>query len=669
VELTTFRPVHARTCIPPHHTIAAHALRLGLLLAALALSAQRCPGAASAEAEAAAPGSTDLTRMSLDELANLDVTSVSKASEVLKRAPATIYVITHEDIIRSGATSLMEALRLAPNLLVQQQTSGAYVLSARALGGDAVAQNFSNKLLMLIDGRSVYTPLYSGIYANTVDVMLEDVERIEIISGVGATLWGANAMNGVINVITRASYLTQGGFLDAGAGNWTQFGALREGGQFGTDLTARAYAFGFHRGAELKPDGTSAQDGWNKGQAGFRGDWSSDRDTLTVQGDYYHGAQHVLDNSDALVLGGNVLARYEHRGERSDLQVQLYDDQTEQFGAGSSSGFVVHTYDLALQQSVLAGEEHRVVWGGGERVYAYGITDSASLVWKPRERNLTLANVFAQDTFTATPGLNLIYGLKLEDDPYSGWTPLPDVRLSLALGEGQTLWAAASRAIRSPTPFDEDVVEYFGGFKALAGTGRFKPEEVIAYELGLRSEASNALSLTLAPFYNVYDNLRTVDPSPVTGFFPLYFANNLRGDTFGIDAWADWQVTERWRLSPGLTWVRERLRFKSGAVPIVGTVQAGNDPSVHASLTSSLDLPRHITLDASLRYMGALPEPSLAHYYDLDARLGWQLSPNVGLSLNGQNLLHRQHLEIPPAPATAGEQILRSVLAEVRWKF
>lgn len=651
----------------PRH---AHHRLLHALLAASVLITASARAAPEAEASGSAPGSADLTRMSLSELANLDVTSVSKASEALQRAPATIYVITHEDIVRSGVTSVMEALRLAPNLLVQQQNSSSYTISARGLAGNAAAQNFSNKLLILIDGRSVYTPLYSGIYANTVDMMLEDIERIEVISGVGATLWGANAMNGVINFITRASYLTQGGFLDAGAGNSTQFGDVREGGRMSENLTARAYAFGFHRGSELMPDGATALDGWNKGQAGFRADWSNDSDTFTVQGDYYHGAEQVVQNSDALVQGGNILTRYEHRGDASDLQVQLYDDQTEQFGPGeNNSGFVVHTYDLALQQSLQAGAFHRLVWGGGERLYAYGITDSSSLTWVPPSRNLSLGNVFAQDTFTVSPRVNLTYGLKLEDDPYSGWSPLPDVRMSFLLSERETVWAAASRAIRSPTPFDEDVVEYLGGLPALIATGRFKPEEVVAYELGCRSQPSRGFSLSVTPFYNVYDNLRTVDPSPTGGFFPLYFGNDLRGETYGVDAWGDWQVSEVWRLSPGLTWVRDRLSFKPGTSQLLGTVQAGDDPSVHASLTSSLDLPRHITFDAALRYMGALPNPSMPHYYELNARLGWQVNRDLGLSLNGQNLLHERHTEVSPVPAAGGEEILRGVLVEVRWRF
>ena len=417
-----------------------------LTLAAVGIAALALPGSPRADAvdgSSEAPGSGDLTRMSLTELANIEVSSVSKTDEALQRAPASIYVITHEDILRSAATNIPEVLRLAPNLLVTQTTSSSYIISARGLGGNPdPAQNFSNKLLILIDGRSVYTPLFSGIYANTLDVMLEDVDRIEVISGVGATLWGANAMNGVINIITRASYLTQGSFLGAGAGNQVQAAEARYGGRINGDATFRAYGFGFHRGAMEEPDGSTAHDGWSKGQGGFRSDWSTDRDSVTVQGDFYRGTENVADNSDSLLIGGNVLTRYEHHGAISDFQAQAYFDQTEQFGPAGEVGFVVHTYDLTLQQTIAAGEHHRIVLGGGERVYSYGITNSAALLFEPPSHALTLGNAFVQDTVVLTNRLNVVLGIKMENDPWAGWAPLPDARLSWSFNDRAAMWAA-----------------------------------------------------------------------------------------------------------------------------------------------------------------------------------------------------------------------------------
>lgn len=609
--------------------------------------------------------SEDITRMSLADLANVEVTSVSKSNEALQGASAAIYVISHDDIMRSGLTSIPDVLRLAPNLLVTQVSASQYTIAARGLGGNQPAQNFPNKLLILIDGRSVYSPLFSGIYANTIDVMLEDVERIEVISGVGATLWGANAMNGVINIITRPSYLTPGSFVDGGAGNQVQSLGARYGDRIDADTTFRVYGFEFHRGAMEMGDGSSAHDGWSKGQGGFRSEWSADRDTLTVQGDIYRGTENELANSDGLVLGGNMLTRYQHHGSSSDLQVQAYYDQTEQFGPGPEGlGFVVHTYDVELQQTLTAGRYNRIIWGAGERVNSYGIANSPTLLFEPSHHALTLANAFIQDTATLAKALNLTVGIKLEDDPWSGWSPLPDARLTFSVDDRTTVWAAASRAIRAPTPFDDEVVEKIGSITYLAANTEFRPERVTAYEFGVRAQPQTGISLSAAPFYNVYDDLRTIELAATPTGLPYYWGNSMRGDTYGVDAWADWQVNQWWRLSPGFSWVRERLAFKAGASEILGLAQAADDPSSHATLTSSMNFPHHLTFDATARYVGALPSPSLPHYYDLDARLGWQASSAVELSLSGANLLHARHTEFP-----GDEQITRSVFAEARCRF
>jgi iron complex outermembrane receptor protein len=627
-------------------------------LALLAL----CSSVALGEASA----SDDLTQMSLADLAKIEVTSVSKTTETLQRAPAAIYVISHDDIERSGVTSVPEALRLAPNLLVTQTSSSAYVISARGFSGNPDAQNFSNKLLILIDGRSVYTPLFSGIYANTLDVMLEDVDRIEVISGVGATLWGANAMNGVINIITRASYLTQGSFVDVAGGDQGQLGGARYGGRINADTTLRVYGFGFHRDAMELPNGSSAQDGWSKGQAGFRADWTTERDSVTVQGDFYRGTENILDSSDGSLLGANVVTRYQHHGGIADTQAQFYIDQTQQFGPAGGTAFVVHTYDFELQQMIASGPHNRLVWGGGERVYDYGITNTASFIFDPPHRELSLGNLFVQDTIALSNTLSAVLGIKLEDDPFSGWTPLTDARLSWAITDHASMWAAASRAIRSPTPFDTEVIEKLGTITYLAANAQFRPEEVRAYELGTRLQPADTVSFTVAAFYNVYDDLRTVDPGPAPTSLPLYFGNNIRGNAYGIDAWASWQVTDWWRLSPGVTWVAERLGFKPGATQLLTVAQETDDPSSHATLASSMRLPHHFSFDASFRYVAALPNPALPRYCDLDARLGWQASNAVELSIRGANLLHARHFELP---APDGEQITRSVIAEARFKF
>jgi iron complex outermembrane receptor protein len=642
------------------------AVQPGIRLKKLVMSTCCALVAVAARAQSSPPGD-DLSLLSLQELANIKVTSVSKAPEGLQGAPASIYVITHEDIMRSGATSLMEALRLAPNLLVTQLSANDYTISARGFGGNPQAQNFSNKLLMLIDGRSVYTPLYSGIYSDAQDVLLEDVDRIEVISGPGATLWGANAMNGVINVITRPSYLTQGSFVDAAAGNQEQDLSARYGGRSDNDLSYRAYGLGVHRGAEYLPDGASAHDGWTKEQGGFRSDWSTDQNSATLQGDLYRAAEQAFMSADGSIAGADVLSRYQHRTAHSEFQVQAYFDQTERFGpeGGGGGAFVLHTYDVEIQQSIEAGSHQRIVWGAGERLNSYAITSQISLIFQPEHRNLTLGDAFIQDSVSLAPSLDLTAGIKMEDDPYSGWTPLPDGRLSWQVGARAALWAAASKAIRSPTPFDDDVIEKEGTSVALTGNRLFRPEEVKAYETGTRLDLSSALSASLAVFYNDYNDLRTIELSP--GGLPFFWGNLMKGDTYGVEGWANWQVLDWWRLSPGFTVLRERLTFKPGASGILGAAEAADDPSSHADVTSSMQINRSVVVDATLRYVGALPDPALPHYVELNGRVGWQLADSLDLSINGLNLLHARHYEFNSAQG--GEAIVRSVMAEARWRF
>jgi iron complex outermembrane recepter protein len=608
----------------------------------------------------------DLTRLSLSDLANVEVTSVSKSGEGLQRAAAAIYVITRDAILRSSATNVFEALRLAPNLLVTQLSASSYVVAARGFGGNPSAQNFANKLLILVDGRSVYSPLYSGIYSIATDVMLEDIDRIEVISGPGATLWGANAMNGVINIITRATILTTGSFVEAGAGNQEQTLSARYGGQSGENATFRVYGIGFDRAAMDLDTGASAHDGWSKGQGGFRYDWSKNSDSVTVQGDLYRATQNEAGTQDGVVLGGNVVTRYVRQTERSEFQLQAYIDQSEQESPGDGGGFVLNTYDIEFQHSIALGAANRLVWGAGERLNRYAITDAPSLLFVPSSRDLNLGNIFVQDTLSLAPRVNLIGGFKMEDDPYSGWSPLPDMRVSWQFTDQATLWAAASRAIRSPTPFDTDVVEKLGPLVYLQAKTSFRPETLWAYEIGARAQSSADLSLSGTVFYNVYDDLRTVEPASATTFIPLQWGNRMQGDTYGLEAWATWQVTEWWRLSPSFTWLHEHLTFKEGASELLGVAQAADDPSSHAAVTSSMDLPRRVTFDTTLRYVGALPSPALPHYFELDARFGWQVNGATELAVIGTNLLYARHQEFT---SPIGESITRGVLAQVRWKF
>jgi iron complex outermembrane recepter protein len=626
--------------------------------------------AGAAVAEPAPPAETvpgeDLSRLSLEELSNVEVTSVSKAADLLRQAPAAIYVITHEQIVRSGATSIPEALRLAPNLQVTQLTSSDYVVTARGFGGNPQAQNFSNKMLILIDGRSVYTPLFSGVYLDAQDVLMQDIDRIEVISGPGATLWGANAVNGVINIITRPAYLTAGTELSFGAGNLEQNISARYGGKPGEDTAYRIYGKAFARGALELADGSSAHDSWHKAQAGGRFDRSFGADLLTIQGDAYRAIENQLGTSEQVIAGGNVLGRWNHHTENSELQVQAYFDQTQRAAPAGGTAFVLHTYDLQLQQTVALGAHNRLVWGAGERINDYGITNSASLLFIPPHRSLRLGNVFAQDTLSLGESFKVTAGIKWENDPYSGGQFQPDLRLAWSASATTLLWAAAARAVRSPTPFDVDVAEKIGPLVALTGNPEFRPERVAAYEVGYRAQPAPTFSLSVSGYYNIYDDLRTVEVSPLTGFFPLQWDNLLKGHTYGVEAWSDWQAASWWRLSPGVRTFHPKLQFEPGASGLLGVAQAGDDPSTQVNFSSSMDIRRTVNWDLTLRYVGALPDPALPSYYELSTRLSWQPNPNLELALSGFNLLHQRHQEFA---SPYGEYIVRSVIATVQWKF
>ncbi len=623
------------------------------LAAALALASQ-----------ARAQSLEELQRLSVEELANVDVTSVSKSAESLSDAPAAIYVITHDEILRSGARRLPEMLRLAPNLFVAQTSAATHVITARGLSGNLGDQSFTNKLLVLIDGRSVYTPLFSGLYWDMQDVLPEDIDRIEVISGPGATLWGANAVNGVINIITRSSADTQGGFVEGRAGNQEQGASMRIGARAGADASLRIYARGFHEANTDTAAGVSAGDHWSKLQGGFRFDWTpAESDVVTVQGDVFHATGGVYKG----VEGGDVLARWSHNWKSgSQLQLQAYFDR-EARGPDTTGGtpLWVNTLDVDVQHSFAIGARQQVVWGGGVRSTRYHIVGTSSLFFTPPRRTLTLVNGFVQDTVSLAPTLRAILGVKVEDDPYAGTSALPSARLSWSPVRGAMLWAAVSRAVRSPTPFDEDVREVVGGVLFVRGNPDFRTEKLWAYEAGLRVQPSPRVSLSVSGYYNDYDDLRSIELTPST-ILPLYWGNLIAGHTYGLEAWGNYQAASWWRLGAGLNLIFEHLRFKPGSSRLAGIAQAGDDPHAQAKLRSSMNLGPKVTLDADLRYVSTLRDPHVPAYVELNSRVAWSLTDQVQLAVSGFNLLHGRHQEFPAPQALS---VPRSAYAELRLRF
>jgi len=612
----------------------------------------------------------DLRAFSIEELAQIEITSVSKSPERLAEAPAAIYVITQEDAERSGATSIPEILRLAPNLHVSQQSPSKYIVAARGFSGSPAAQNLPNKLLVLIDGRSVYTPLYSGVYWDMQDVMFDDLDRVEVISGPGATLWGANAVNGVINITTRSSADTQGGVVSLGAGNLERNGALRYGGRISDDLTYRFYAKSFVRDELESPAGVDAHDTFRKTQGGFRMDWSPESDLITLQGDIYSGTEEQLGAPGERISGGNILGRWSRTfTDGSKLQIQAYYDQTERRSINATPGYILHTYDIEAQYSFALNDWNNVVVGAGDRINEFKIVNAvspvSSLLFVPRNRTLNLSNFFIEDRISLSDSFKVIAGIKIEGEPYTGVEFMPSLKLAWTPNDSHMLWAAVSRAVRSPTPFDRDVVELLGPTTFLTGSTDFQPEKLIAYELGYRGQLSSRLSLSVSTFLNVYDDLRSIEMTPVT-VLPLYWGNEMKGEVYGVEVWGSFQATDWWRLSASFNLQEENLRFKTGASGLLGTAQAGNDPTHRMMLQSAMQLSEDVALNLDLRRVGPLPDPHVPAYTELNARIGWAITDNLEIAASGYNLLHKHHQEFNYPDA---DRIPRSFFIETRVKF
>ncbi|GIK99878.1 MAG: hypothetical protein BroJett029_40870 [Alphaproteobacteria bacterium] len=594
----------------------------------------------------------ELRTLSLEDLARLDITSVFKRPEPLNQAPAAVYVITGEEIRRSGATSLPEALRLAPNLHVARVSSRSYAISARGFNSFEAA----NKLLVMIDGRSIYTAVHGGVFWEDHDVMLDDVERIEVVSGPGGTLWGANAFNGVINIITKSAHDTQGGLATLQLGTLDQNVALRYGGMLDENTALRVYGQGFDRGDLERPDGSDADDGWDRLQGGFRLDWTEASEGLTVQGDLFDSSGEEDDWS-----GGNLRARWTRRFEDgSGLQLQAYYDRLRRSLPGLDEK--VDAGDISAQHDFTLGERHGIVWGGGYRYTEDTFDTGPSIITvKPVTRDVHVANLFVQDSIALASDLTLIAGTKLEWNSFTDLEILPSVRLAWQVSPDMLLWTAVSRAVRTPTRIDHDLQSP----GLIDPAVDFRSEEVIAYEIGYRGQPTADTTLSVSLYYNDYDDLRALSISPDTGL--LIFGNKMHGHGYGLEAWGDWQAAPWWRLGAGVNLMEKDLELEPGAVDLALDQHQGNDPEYQLFLRSQMDLTDDVELNVGLRAIDDLPQPDVPGYVELDARLGWHVTDRLELSVAGLNLLHDRHPETGhPAART---EVPRSVYVGARWRF
>ena len=665
-------------------------LLLGLAFPALTLAAnQPLPSSETAE----------LTELTLEQLLNVEVTSVSKNAQPLSQAAAAVFVVSQEDIRRSGATSIPEALRMVPGLQVARLDSNKWAISSRGFNS-----RFANKLLVLIDGRTVYTPLFSGVHWDVQDTLMEDIERIEVIRGPGATLWGANAVNGVINIITKKAKDTQGGLAVAGTGTEERgFTGIRYGIALAENTHIRTYGKFFARDNQATATGDPANDHWHQSQGGLRLDHTAGNgDFLTLQGDYYAGQSRDRLTSPILtapfaqttdqktsVSGWNVLGRWTHAtSSTSGLTLQAYYDRTERT---NSTGGERNIVDLDLQHHFAWGSTHNLIWGAGYRFTDAQLVNSQIIQFNQAYRKLNIWSGFLQDNITLIPEtVILTLGTKVEHNDLTGMVVQPNARLLWMPTPRQTVWASVSRAVRTPAQGEDDArinlstmapTPFSGGLPvevAAIGNRGYGNEKLLAYELGYRNQITTRLSIDLTAFYNNYKDLRTFDsatpvvepvPAPTHLLIPLDFGNRLRAETIGVEAVVEWRPVEWWRVQPSYTYLHMHLFTDRTTDPNAANAQ-GESPSHQVSIRSQMTLPHHLELDLWGRYMHQLSAIHIPSYVTLDARIGWKPLPQLELSLVGHNLLDQHRLEFREQIVnTAPTEIQRGVYGKVTWRF
>ncbi|TDH21671.1 TonB-dependent receptor [Segetibacter sp. 3557_3] len=587
-----------------------------------------------------------LKALSIEELMELEVTSVSRSPQKLATAASAVQVITGEDIRNSAATNIAEALRLVGNLQVAQMRSNTWIIGSRGFN-----TLFANKLLVMIDGRTVYTPLFAGVFWDMQNVLLEDVERIEVVSGPGSTLWGANAVNGVINVITKSSKETTGLYAALAIGSFLDNQAsVRYGGKLGSNTNFRVYGQHSARGATQTPAGDDFTDAWRVSQGGFRVDGAAGKsDIYTVQGDYYTGSiQTAGGNSD--FNGQNVIGRWTKSfSETTDFSVQVYYDRYYKTDAPGRSSDKMNTADIDMQLHFPVGKAHHLTTGIGYRwVKDEFESENSRLAILPRVKNLDLFNSFIQDQVTLSKAVKLTVGTKLLHNVYTGFGLQPSARLAVSVSDNNTIWAAVSRAIRTPSRID---VDYFSPAipvtppaQGVLGGPDFVSEKMVAYELGYRVQPNHKSAFSVAAFYNRYNDLYSLEAIPGTSTFQQQ--NGSRGQSWGAEFSGTYQLSKNWRMRIGYTYVDVDLSAKEGHK--FNPDYLANDARHQAQLHSMIKLPLNLHLDLIARYLDSIPQTlataQVPAYFTYDARLAYRFK-FAELSLTGQNLFRERHTE------------------------
>jgi iron complex outermembrane recepter protein len=615
---------------------------------------------ASVAGQTRPPTPQDLKRLSIEELAEIDVTSVSRRSEQLNEAAAAVSVLRGEDVLRSGAVSLAEAMRLADGLDVARADSRTWAISAR---GFTITS--ANKLLVLVDGRTVYSPLFAGTFWDTQDALLADLDRIEVVRGPGGSIWGANAVNGVVNVISKSAAETRGNvaLLAAGSGQRVVAGA-RHGGAMRGGGSYRVYGKYRGRGAQVLASGASADDDVDFGQGGFRVESPRGNSFWFVQGDLYSGREGQFGRDDTDVSGGNVLGRWVRATRaRGQFQLQAFYDRTLRLSPGQFEERR-HTVEVDSQQR-LQLPRHDVVFGGAVRFTKGVDLGTPTFFFSPDRRTDGLFSVFVEDQIAIGSAAHLIAGSKFERNDLTGLEMQPAIRVRWTPAPRQNVWAAVSRAVRLPTRLETDI--RITAPVRLEGSEDFKTEHVVAYEAGYRAVPARRVSLDVAAFVNRYDDLRSTE-QPLAAGDPILLGNSINALTRGVEVSGVVQVLEAVRIHSSYAYLFKRFSLDAGSRDASGGATEGNDPSHRFLLRAHADPMPRLQLDAIFRRVGLRPAPVVPAYSELDLRAGFLVKPAWELSLVGQNLLHDRHPEFG-APLPTRVEFRRAVYLRSLWRF
>lgn len=622
--------------------------------------------------------SMDLGWLDLEQLARIKVSTVARKEVEVRKTAAAVHVITAEDIRRSGVTSIPEALRLAPGVEVARIDSRRYAISIRGLN-----EEYANKLLALQDGRSLYTPVFGGVFWDQQDTAMDDIDRIEVVRGPGGTSWGANAVNGVINIITKPAEDTQGTLVKAGGGTFEQgFGMIRHGGKINEHTWYRAYLKTFHRDETMMLNGIEGGDDFSQLRGGFRIDsLPTDRTRITLQ-----GAAWGQDAEQSLVasatgadpttsFGGHFIAKAHHVvDDGSELNLQSYYDASRLDGTQIDGG--IDQFDIDGQYRRELNERTELNLGLNYRWIDVSLDATpGSLVFNPSDRRLNLFGAFADLEYELLPEkLTLSLGIKGQYNEFSGWDPLPNIRLIWTPKETWSMWAAVSQGISMPTVVQHDVTVMQAGAPPVTinpHTG-LESEKLRAYEIGYRVRPTARLSVDVATFYNDYDDLASTEIIGAALPIPTRYANLREGEVFGVELSSVWRMRDDWRLSGTYTAQKVDLRNKLGGTDAGTATAEATSPEQQFRLTSSWDVTPDIEFDATLRFVDKVTTTAGAtdDYVSMDLRLAWQARKNLELSIVGQNLLDADHPEFGASPLSpAAGQIPRSVYGQVKASF